>query len=455
MDELFKSSCGRIHRGWWLTPILLLAVTGAWAGSPAPASNYHRDSVAPSNPPPWRLEGPLTEELALQRALACDSRIASLKAAVEVARQERLAATDIKDPVVQGESRAIGRSISGANDEIDDARVSLGVYLPNPWMTLPRVDARTADYEAARADLRAAVWSVTCEVRRLFAQLDYLTNDLAFSADEVRLNGEVLDAMQARLKQGATTASEMMTASRQFLQFQNEFDQTTHRYQLARQQLAAALDISPLAFELATNTAPPPLLEPTMGFPDLEGMADRSRYDLAALRWRAQAAESDYHEIRNQRWPWLKELKAGYLDKSDQYWVGAAMDIPIFTWTKNHAADVVRAKSDLARVEVTNAVKLVRQELHAALDEVDQTRHQQARNDANVKPLIATMQQALTSLKNTPNVMPEQLAAAELQVVETMRFDLDTHWQYQLALYNLEQSLGVPLSPEPPATPAR
>ena len=41
--------------------------------------------------------------------------------------------------------------------------------------------------------------------------------------------------------------------------------------------------------------------------------------------------------------------------------------------------------------------------------------------------------------------LDEQVAAVELQLVETLRLDLDTRWQYQQALFNLERTLGTPL----------
>lgn len=452
MAELLKSN-GRFAAGCLLIAVLRFGTTSGWAGSPPPPSAHYQTLATPTNRPPWVSGRPLTVEQALDLALARDDRITSLKAAVEVARQERLAATDIKDPEVEGQIRSRGEAFDGGTGNLDDGRFKLGVFVPNPWLVIPRVDARTASYRAAQADLNAAIWLVRCEVRQLFAQLDYLTNDLAFSADEVRWNGEVLSAMQARLKQGAATASDLMTASRQYLQFQNELDQTFHRYQLARRQLASLLDIPPDSFELATNTASPCLTEPEMSFQQADALADRSRYDLAALRWRAQSAKSTYHEIYNQRWPWIKELQGGNLYTSDKYWAGISMDIPIFSWTKNHAAGAALAKAALAGVDETNGFTQVRQELRDALDEVSQTRRQQARNDANVEPLITAMREALATLKNTPNVMPEQVAAAELQLVETLRFNLDTRWQYELALFNLERMLGVPLDRATPTQP--
>ncbi len=45
-------------------------------------------------------------------------------------------------------------------------------------------------------------------------------------------------------------------------------------------------------------------------------------------------------------------------------------DVPIFSWTKNHAAEAALAKANLARVAETNELTLIRQELRDALDEL-------------------------------------------------------------------------------------
>jgi outer membrane protein TolC len=453
MSGLFKLKWRLGETGRLLAAVLLVLATGVSAGQFSVSAGLNPNSTATNQPPPWFPNGPLTVEQALQRALDYDGQIASLKAAVEVAHEQRLAASDIKDPVLEGESRSggVGQTTSAADDEWDNSRAAVGVYLPNPWLTVPRVDARTADYQAAHADLNAAIWLVQCEVRRLFAQINFLTNDLAICADRVRLNGEVLNAVQARVGQGAATASDLMTSSRQFIQYQDDFDQSFHRYQMARRELASLLDVSPESFELVADSAAPPAPpETSLSFQQAEALAAKSRCDLAALRWRAQAARYAYDEIRNERIPWLKEVKAGYLDNSqkdtDKYWIGLSMDIPIFSWTKNHAAAAARDRANLANVDVTNGLKLIRQELHDALDELDQTRRQQTRFDTSLSPLVNTMRQTLATLKSTPDILPEQVAAAELQLVETLRYELNTRWQYQLALLNLEQTLGAPLN---------
>ncbi len=421
-------------------------------------------SVAPAEQwptvanPPWSPGVPLTLEHATSRALACDPRILTLKAAVEVAREERLAATDLKDPMAKAESRTIGRPGTLDDGDLDDSRISLGVYVPNPWLMVPRVSARTADYRAAEADLNAATWLVRCDLRQLFAQLNYLTNDLLLTADRVRLSGEVLKATQAQVQQGAAAATDLMTASRQYLQFQNDFDQASHNYQLARQQLASLLNVAPGSFALATNAVLlAPLPQPGLDFEEAYARAFESRWDLVALRWRAVAAVSYYHEVRNQRVPWVKEVEGGYINDASRnsggYWAGIAADIPIFSWTINHGADAALAKVELAGVSETNGFRLVGQQLHDALDEVDLTHGQVVRNDSTMTPLMTTMRQTVATLKATPNVMPEQVAAAELELVETLRFELNTRWQYEQAVLNLERVLGQSY-PESVITPA-
>jgi outer membrane protein TolC len=437
--------------GWLFTAVVVLLGNGGLAGQPSTPVGDNHNSTAATNPPPWLSHGPLTMEEALQRALENDGRIASLQAAVKIARAQRLAATDIKDPELQGQSRTGGQSQKSSGDNWDNSRIGVGVFVPNPWLMVPLADARTADYQAAQADLKAAIWLLKCDVKMLFAQIDYLTNNLAFNADLVLLNGEVLNAVQSRVGQGAATATDLMTASRQYIQFQDDFDQAYHRYQLARRQLASLLDISPESFELATNPpAIPSLPEPGLTFQSAMALAVNSRSDLAAIRWRAQAAESSYHEVRNEKIPWITEVKAGYIDNSgnntDNYWVGLAVNIPIFSWTKNHASDAALAKSNLAGVEETNGLRRIRHELHDALDELEQTRQQQTRLETSASPLITSMRQTLATLQRTPNIMPEQVAAAELQLLETLRLELNTRWQYQLALLNLERTLGTPLN---------
>lgn len=410
------------------------------------SSSSDRIPAAVTNAIPPAPTGPLTVEQAVRQALACNRQIASLRAAVQVAFQRRRAATDITDPELRVQTRSSTQSGSSTWIAGDDSEIMGIFFLPNPWLVVPRVDARKADLRAAEADLRAASWLVTCDVRRFFAEINYLTNDMAFAVELVRLNGDILKAVRSRAEQGAATASDVVTATRRYLQIQDDLDQTRHRYQLAQRGLAALLDMPPDSLRVATNTlAFPSLPESGIPFDQADRTAKQCRGDVAALHWRVLAAGFAYREARNVRLPWIKELRAGYRDYSEQWWGGLQMDVPIFSWMKNHADDVARAQETLAGVNETEGMRLVSQEIRDAIDQLDESRRQQARYDNDVAPLIAAMRQTLATLRNTPNVMPDQVAATELQLVETLRLDLGSHWRYHLALLNLERALGAPL----------
>ncbi len=71
-----------------------------------------------------------------------------------------------------------------------------------------------------------------------------------------------------------------------------------------------------------------------------------------------------------------------------------------------------------------------------------------------MNPLVTTMRQTPAALKSTPNIMPEQVAAAELDLVEALRCGLNTRWQYDLALLNLERALGGPVDQNSVMAPA-
>ena len=412
-----------------------------------PAAAAH----APSAP-----VSPVTAEQAVQRALACNRQIVSMRAAVEIAIQRRGAATDIKDPEFEYDW---GRN---SNNGFDDSQTTSNhgnkaetrarVFVPNPWLVVPDVDARTADLRAAKADLQAASWLVTCDVRRLCAEINYLDSDMALATKLVRLNSVILNAVRSRAEQGAATLTDMASASRRNLQIQNDLDQIRQRYKLAQRELAALLDMPLESLPIATNMpAFPSLPKSAIPLDQAEATALRYRGDVAALHWRTLAAGSAYREAYNVRLPWIQELKAKHQEDSGEWWLGFAINVPIFSWTKNHADDVLRAQSTLAGVNEREGRLLASREVHDAMDELEESWSQQARYDNDVAPLVAEMRRTLATLQATPNTLPDQIADTEVQIVESDRLDLAARQRYCLALINLERTVGKPLAELPQA----
>jgi hypothetical protein len=388
-------------------------------------------------------------EAAIERATACSLQIKALRAAVSVAKQRKSAATDIEDPEAVIKWGNVDDVWDGSGDTQNSdnvRRVGGRFHPPNPFLVMPRVSARKADLQAAQGDLQAARWLVECDVRRLIAEVQYLSEDLTLTVELVHQNDEILKDTRARAGQGAATAFDMVSAVQRQLQAQNDLDQTRHRLQLAQRELAALLDLPSTSPQLTTNAPPAsPLPESAIAVVTMQRAALQHRGDVAALHWRSLAARSAYREARNVRIPWIKEFEAVEREPASGWWMGITVNVPIFSWTKNHAEDVQMAQSGLAEVNEANGTQLVCREIRDAVNEVEERLRQQKRSQSEVVPLIAEMRRTLQVLKQTPNLMPSQVAATEGQIIESVRLELGSRWLYQLAQFNLERVLGEPL----------
>ena len=399
---------------------------------------------APVNP------GSMTVEAAIQRAIAASMQIKALQAAVAVAKQRKSAATDIEDPEAVVAWGNVDDMVdgSGSTQSADSARrVGGRFYLPNPFQVVPRVSARKADLQAAQADLQAARWLVECDVRRLFAEIQYLTEDTALTVELVHQNDEILKDARARAGHGAATAFDVVSAVEHQLRTENDLDQTRHRLQLAQRELSALLDLPSASPQLTTNAPPAsPLAESAMLVGTMQRAALQHRGDVAALHWRSLAARSAYREARNARIPSFKEVEAVHREPDSEWWMAIMINVPLFSWTKNHAENVQLAQSELAEVNEANGTQLVCREIRDAVAEVEERLRQQRRSQSEVAPLIAEMRQTLQLLKRTPSLMPSQVAETEAQILESLRLQQESRWLYQLAQLNLERVLGEPLS---------
>jgi outer membrane protein TolC len=422
--------------------------------SPSPAPQPITFSAAQTNAQlaatPDAPLAPLSVEAAIDRATACSPQIKALRAAVTVAKQRKASATDLQDPEAIVTWGNIDDEFDGAGNQSNldgEKRFGGRLPIPNPFLIVPRVGARTADFQAALADLHAAQWLVENDVRRLFAEIQYLSQDVDFTVELAHQNGLILDDARAREGQGAATASEIVTAVQHQLQAQHDMDQARYHWQFARRELAALLDLNSTSLQLTTNApSPAPLPESGLMPGPMQQTAMQYRNDVAALHWRALAAKSDYDEARNVRVPWIKNVSAVHREPASEWWVAIEVNVPLFTWTVNKADTVQLAQSHLAAVNESNIVQVVRHEIRDALEEVEAQRLRQKRNQSEVAPLLAEMRQTLELLKRTPNVMPAQVAGTEAQIVESLRLDLEARWLYQLAQLNLERVVGAPLA---------
>jgi len=416
-------------------------------------------------PPPLIPEAPLTVDQAVERAQKLNARVLAARAALRIAEQQRRAATDIKDPEFEYHRAWTSKTlIDNTGTGTDDGQYSVfqaNVFVPNPWLLVPRVNARQADLRAARADVRDAVWQVGCETRRLFAEIRFLNSDLESASKIAGLYGDILKAARSRAEQGAVTSADLVSAIRRELQVEDEAASARQRLVSARNELAALLDMPPESLRIDANASPAIVAAQKLAVSpaQAESTALQRRGDIEALHWRSSAADSAYREARNVRLPWIKEIKGMYRtgsydddgfvttrqDQSSVWRIGFAMDVPIFSWTKNHAADVSLAKSEQAGANETAGLQQARREVDDAITVIEASWRQLERYNREVAPLMTEMRRALGTLQSASGAMPDQIAVMELQIVETERLELAARHRYELAALALERSMGEAL----------
>jgi outer membrane protein TolC len=447
--------------GFCLAAVALLTGCATATSQPAPAPEPARTPV-PAHPLAAKpsvqsgtqsniLAGPLSVEAAIERATRCSPQVIALRAAVEVAKQKKSAASDIPDPeavVAWGKVDNDFEDTGDGNDN-DGQRVGGRFYVPNPFIMTPKVNAGTANFRAEGASLEAAKWLVESDVRRLFAQIQYLAEDAALAMELAHQYELILQDERAREGQGVTTASEIVTAVQHEVEAHHNLDQARYRWQSARRELAGMLDLdlASTPMELATNTSgfhPSPGL--AISFDQMQQIATEHRRDLVALHLRTLAAKSAYVEARNVKVPWLKDVGFTRRDSDGEWWVGIGVNVPLFSWTINNTDGVQQAELKLAEANEYNGTQTMQREIRDAMDEFDVQRRQQERDQKELAPLLSEMQRTLELLKQTPNVMPSQVAATEAQITESLRLKLESDWLYQSAEFNLERAVGVPLS---------
>lgn len=390
----------------------------------------------------------LTLREAIQRAQLSNLKIQSLQAAVAVAKAQRSAASDFDDPEALG-------YWGNVTDELDSDltqsgrkqwRVGGRFYVPNPLLIAPRVSARTSELLAAKADLAAARWSVKCDVQKLFGEIAFCQSDLAIAAELAKLNSEIQQDTRKRADSGVATAADLVAAAEKQIQAEQDLAKARHRYLAVQNQLAALLNFPLQQIQISTNDLNFPSAPNHGEQPEFfQNEAFTCRADLAAARWRTCAAESEYRRARNERVPWLKDVTVWNREPKDQWWLGAAVTVPIFSWTKNHAGDVLRSERDVAALNETNQMQIIRVEIQTALAELEEQQRQQERFETDLTPLLASMRKTLEVLQSTPNVLPAQIAATKEQILECNRIELDRQWEFHLAALNLEQAVGRPL----------
>jgi NodT family efflux transporter outer membrane factor (OMF) lipoprotein len=349
----------RRRTGLGLTALLALSLAGC-AGLPAeqsPADLLSRDALgladtaasAPLIAPDWwrQFGDPVLDQLVsqallanpslkvvqarLQRAqsgveLADSARGPQLNASLDLMRQ-RFTATGLYPPPLAGSNQNTGTLQLNGSWEIDFFGKNRAA-----------LDAALGMAQAAAADAQAARELLATNVARTYLQLARLNDQLGVARRTLAQRDEALGLVRDRLRAGLDTRLELSQSEGGLPEARQQIEALQEQLALTQHTLAALLarpNEQVVAVQPSLASIRPVLAASTIPA-DLLGR----RADIAAARWRVEAALQDKASARAQFYPNVNLLAfAGLssigLDRllqsnSQQWGVGPAVRLPIF-----------------------------------------------------------------------------------------------------------------------------
>jgi NodT family efflux transporter outer membrane factor (OMF) lipoprotein len=338
----------------------------------------------------WHAFGDSTLDGLVERALAGNP---SLK--VAQARLERAQA------VIAGAQSADGLKVNGEFDATRQRFSKNGIYPPplgGGIFTIgtaqigasydfdffgrnrAAIEAAVGAQRAAQADVQAARIVLASNVARTYVQLGRLFEQRDVAARALKQRDETLSLIRQRVSGGLDTNVELRQGEGLLPESRQQIEQLDEQVALARHTLAAltaqapnALDALVVPLRTVQAVAVPDTLPA-----DLLGR----RADIAAARWRIEAATSDVKNAKASFYPNINltafvGLNAIGLDRlvrsgSEQYGIGPALTLPIFDAGRLRAN--LRGKTaDLdAAIESYNGAVL--DAVHDAADQISSVR---------------------------------------------------------------------------------
>lgn len=447
----------------------------------------------------------LTLDQAVERTLAYNEEIAVLAAEAEAASQWRLAARDLKDPelrlqysdestdstsletgteLVSTTPGAMRQTTQSASSEGTVYGAGLRFFPPHPWLRRASVSLREAEYNAALADLAHARWLKTMEVKLVFAELQYLEDDLRLVDEIASRQAVLLEQMDQMANQGQAVLDDVVNASRRFLGVQGDRDRAARRRQevLGRLAVLVNLPADRVSIQVAAPLPHPPAQAPGLQAEMLEQMALQTRADLIALAWRTQAAKAAQSEAEAESIPWLTFVQASIIqgdesqrDQSRQQEIGqssglsridldtrdrdsdqtewrvdAGVTLPLLSW-RNRKPHALRADYHAATIREAEATKRAGREIRDAVAGIEAVRQEWTRYETRSAPVLEKLQKMAERARAGEGLTLEQASRLQEQILETQRLRLRSEYDYRTASLALEAALGAP-PPEPAPT---
>ncbi|MGZ5271526.1 MAG: efflux transporter outer membrane subunit [Ramlibacter sp.] len=256
--------------------------------------------------------------------LARSATLPQVQGSLEAQRQ-RFSATSIYPPPLGGSTRELGTLRLGGSWELD----FFGKNRQALEASLGASRAAQADVEAARVVLASNVARTYFQMARLQDQAQVAQRTLAQRQESLKLVGD-------RVSAGLDTTLEQRQSEGAIPEARQQIEALQEQLQLARNALAALVGQTDLKVEPQSLATAKPLEVPTTIPADLLGR----RADIAAARWRVEAATHDIASAKAQFYPnvnltaFIGMSSIGLnrlLESGSQEWgAGPALHLPIF-----------------------------------------------------------------------------------------------------------------------------
>ena len=364
--------------------------------------------------------------LARAQAAAAGAQAADgpqVNGSLDVTRQ-RFSANSIYPPPLGGGIFTLGTAQIGGSWEIDFFGRNRAA-----------IEAAVGAQRAAQADAQAARIVLASNVARTYVQLGRLFEQREVAARALKQRDETLALIRQRVQGGLDTNVELRQGEGALPETRQAIEQLDEQIALGRHALAALTAQPPNALGALTvrlgsvQAVPLPAAVPA----DLLGR----RADIAAARWRVEAATADMKSAKAQFYPNVNltafvGLSSIGLDRlvksgSEQYGAGPAIHLPIFDSGRLRANLSAKAADRDAAVESYNAAVLdavhdvadqigsMRSIARQQLEQVSAQAAAESAYDLATQRYKAGLGTYLTALNAESNVLTQRRLSADLK----------------------------------------
>ena len=355
------------------------------------------------------------------------------------------------------------------------ARVALRFSPPNPWARKYRASAADAMVLAALADLQAAEWRLSMEVRRNYETVQYLKRDMAALEQLVDLQSKLQSILEIRAQQGAATILDVMTVTRKYLQATADRDRSSRDYSNAMRALAIHLGVT--ADSLKVSDKPTRISKiglESVGADILERVALKFRTDLTARVWQSRAAAASLREATSAKVPWCSFVQATYArgtgsssddpsviwagsdgssetipnigsradsDEDTEWRIDVGITLPLFSVLQDSAV-LQRAEYDRSKAATSALWRQIATEVRVSFSDLESSAQSLRRYEKESQPFLERMQKGLEAIEDSQDVAPDDIARIRDTIILSTRTKYKLEYEYRIAFFVLLEAIG-------------